>query len=397
MEKEKEISTPESGDGLHFKATESRRMMKNVLAISFAFLCLFTAFQSMSALQSSINSVDGLGPISLASLYAGLVVSCMFLPTFLIKRLTVKYTMMFSMLCYSVYIAAQFYPEFATLVPAGVILGLGAAPMWSAKCTYLTQVGKVYADFTGRDEEATVVRFFGIFFLLFQSSAVIGNLISSSVLQSDKNSILPNSTFEKCGIMFCPGEDAAEAAVNKPSKEKIYTLATVYLICALAAPVVIFFFVDPLSRYGEKQKKSKKDSVTDEEPISGMKLLVATFSHMANPLQMLIIPLTFWSGIEQAYFGSEFTRAFIACSWGTENIGYVLMCFGVVDAVSSYAFGYVIKLTGRIPLFIAAATMNIVMLIVFFEWMPTPDEKWVLFVSAGVWGMSDAVWQTQIN
>ena len=37
--------------------SEKRSIMKNVIVISFAFLLLFTAFQSMSALQSSINKV----------------------------------------------------------------------------------------------------------------------------------------------------------------------------------------------------------------------------------------------------------------------------------------------------------------------------------------------------
>ena len=37
--------------------SEKRRIMKNVVFISFAFLLLFTAFQSMAALQSSINKV----------------------------------------------------------------------------------------------------------------------------------------------------------------------------------------------------------------------------------------------------------------------------------------------------------------------------------------------------
>ena len=36
---------------------EKRSIMKNVIVISFAFLLLFTAFQSMSFLQSSINKV----------------------------------------------------------------------------------------------------------------------------------------------------------------------------------------------------------------------------------------------------------------------------------------------------------------------------------------------------
>ncbi len=84
--------------------------------------------------------VDGLGTYSLSVIYASLVVSCAFLPTAVIKRLKCKWAMVVCMLCYTTYIAAQFYPEFYTLIPAAIILGMGAAPMWSAKCTYLTQV-----------------------------------------------------------------------------------------------------------------------------------------------------------------------------------------------------------------------------------------------------------------
>ncbi len=47
--------------------------------------------------------------------------------------------------------------------------------------------------------------------------------------------------------------------------------------------------------------------------MSGMKLLVATFKHLKKPYQLLIIPLTFWSGIEQGFFGADFTA--VSCSW----------------------------------------------------------------------------------
>ena len=94
----------------------------------------------MSKLQSSINPVDGLGVWSNAMVYAALILSCMFLPSIMIDKLTVKWTLVVSVFCYSSYIAAQFYPEFYTLLPTAFVLGLGAAPMWSAKCTYLTQV-----------------------------------------------------------------------------------------------------------------------------------------------------------------------------------------------------------------------------------------------------------------
>ena len=38
-------------------AQEKRAIMKNVILISFAFMLLFTSYQSMASLQSSINKV----------------------------------------------------------------------------------------------------------------------------------------------------------------------------------------------------------------------------------------------------------------------------------------------------------------------------------------------------
>merc|ERR1719259_426748 len=111
----------------------------------------------------------------------------MFLPSFIIKKLTVKWGLVACMFCYSVYIAAQFYPSFGTLIPGAIVVGIGAAPMWSAKCTYLTQVGNRYAELSGVPVEPIIVRFFGIFFLFFQSSSVWGHLISSAIFSTGRN------------------------------------------------------------------------------------------------------------------------------------------------------------------------------------------------------------------
>ena len=51
------------------------------------------------------------------------------------------------MLCYSLYITAQFYPRFETLLPAAAILGFAAAPLWISKCAYLTKVFKKHHNF----------------------------------------------------------------------------------------------------------------------------------------------------------------------------------------------------------------------------------------------------------
>ena len=91
--------------------SQKRRIYKNVLLVSISFLLLFVAFESMSKLQSSINTVDNLGLWSSVVIYASLIISCLFVPSWVISKLTLKWTMVASILCYSTYIAAQFYPQ----------------------------------------------------------------------------------------------------------------------------------------------------------------------------------------------------------------------------------------------------------------------------------------------
>ena len=59
-------------------------------------------------LQSTLNAVAGLGTTSQAAVYIGQILSSMFLPTLMIKKIGLKWTMIISELCYSSYIAAQF-------------------------------------------------------------------------------------------------------------------------------------------------------------------------------------------------------------------------------------------------------------------------------------------------
>ena len=162
------------------RKSEKFKIYKNVLLISGSFLLLFIAFENMSKLQSSINKVDNLGTWSTTAVYISLILSCMFMPSVLIKYLKVKWTLVASMFCYTTYMAAQFYPAFETLIPTALLLGLGAAPLWSAKCTYLNQVAHRLSILEGVAAEIIVVKFFAIFFFFFQCNSIIGSIISTT-------------------------------------------------------------------------------------------------------------------------------------------------------------------------------------------------------------------------
>lgn len=89
---------------------------------------------------------------------------------FIIGLVGCKWTIPVCMIGYALYMAANFYAVIWLMTIAGVILGFGAAPMWSAKCTYLTQLGVWYSRMTGQSEDAIINRFFGFFFMMFQTS-----------------------------------------------------------------------------------------------------------------------------------------------------------------------------------------------------------------------------------
>ncbi|PNF29396.1 hypothetical protein B7P43_G07057, partial [Cryptotermes secundus] len=191
-----------------------------------------------SHLQSSVNAAEGLGTRALMTIYVGLSVSAIFLPVLLIKWLGCKWTLVVSQVAYMPYIGAQMYAKFYTLIPTALLVGLGGGPLWCSQSVYIKRVAETYAERVGLPPATILARFFGIFFMLYQTSEVWGNLISSSVFsagksQEDNNNINITDVLETCGYNFCPGSEATGKNPNleRPANEKIYTVASIYLAC----------------------------------------------------------------------------------------------------------------------------------------------------------------------
>ena len=87
----------------------------------------------------------------------------------------------------------------------------------------------------------------------------------------------------------------------------------------------------------------------------------------------------------------------MSCSWGVQHVGFVLICYGIADALGSLVAGSVVKKVGRIPIFLFGAVVNLGLVIALLVWRPDPSQKIVFYVVAALWGLADAIWQTQIN
>lgn len=71
----------------------------------------------------------------------------------------------------------------------------------------------------------------------------------------------------------------------------------------------IFFFLAnfnpncPFNRYGEKRKGSES-----AKELSGVALLSATMNQCKKANQQLLVPITIFIGMEQAFIGADFTQ-----------------------------------------------------------------------------------------
>ncbi|KAF4794833.1 Protein unc-93 A [Turdus rufiventris] len=322
------------------------RNLKNVLVISFGFFFLFTAYGGLQSLQSSLNSEEGLGVASLSVLYAALILSSMFLPPILIKKLGCKWTIAISMCCYIAFSLGNFYASWYTLIPTSVILGLGGAPLWSAKCTYLTIAGTSYAEKAGKNAEDIINQYFGVFFLVFQSSGICGNLISSLILSQSSTKVnISEGDLECCGAYNCLTDTTNATDSVKPSNSLIYTLLGVYTASGVLAVLLVIIFLDQIKSDQAETEKEKLDAP------SFWSTFLATLRHLKDKRQCLLIPLTMYSGFEQAFLSGDYTKIYVTCALGIQYVGFAMICFAAVNSLCSLLFGKISQFTGRKFLF----------------------------------------------
>ncbi|XP_036406170.1 protein unc-93 homolog A [Megalops cyprinoides] len=366
------------------------RNLKNVLVVSFGFLSLFTAYGGLQSLQSSLNSEAGMGVASLSVIYASIILSSMFLPPILIKNLGCKWTIVASMACYVTYSFGNIYPGWATLIPTSVILGLGGSPLWSAKCAYLTISGNLQAEKDNKKGQDVINQYFGIFFLIFQSSAVWGNLMSSLIFGQDSNiADIPEEDLKFCGAGICNNNITATGNSTRPEQTLVNILLGCYIGVGILAMILVAVFLDNIDRDTVREFRGNR------EPFCNT--FLATFKHLRDKRQLLLIPLTMYSGFEQGFLSGDYTKYYVTCALGIHFVGYVMICFGATNSLCSFVFGKLSQYTGRVALFGLAAVSNFSCILALLFWQPHPNQLPLFFVFPALWGMGDAVWQTQTN
>lgn len=209
----RDVTTPTSTDSTPFRGFKKIRFKKNLVLLCVSFILIFNAFRAIQNLQSSINSDGYLGIISLACIHGTMCISCLWAPL-VINKFTAKWTLVFGMSTYILWIAANFYPRFYTLIPFGILAGIGKGILWTAESSYILKLSFDYSRVTKEGLDKEMFRFHGIFLACFQTTHIWGNLISSLVLHSEvtmhKNASITGGDMgmesqrsgESCGVLF---------------------------------------------------------------------------------------------------------------------------------------------------------------------------------------------------
>lgn len=143
----------------------------NVVVLGVGFLFIFTAFTTCGNIEQTVvkslqnYTFTGSGYHSLGIIYGVFSFSNLLAPT-VVAVIGPKMTMFFSGLLYSGYIAVFIVPSTWSFYLTSVLIGIGAAMLWTAQGHFLVE----------NSEASTINRNTGMFWALLQCSMLFGNL-----------------------------------------------------------------------------------------------------------------------------------------------------------------------------------------------------------------------------
>lgn len=266
----------------------------NVMVLSFGFMMVFTAFQTMGNIEKTVlTSIQKDDPsfnadayTSLAILYALFATSNWIAPSY-ISLIGPRIAIITGCCCYVLFIASFLWPHTAFLYTASAILGAGAAFIWTGHGQYLTE----------NSDSENMSRNAGIFWAIFQSSLFIGNL-----------------------FVFFMFEDEE---IKKSTRETVF-----YVLIGLAVFGTLILATLRKSpqrlSLGEAEGVSSADKEFQiPEPVKERPLLAAwyalrdAFALFLTP-RMILLSFTFiYTGLELTFFSGVYS----SCIGFTKSIG----------------------------------------------------------------------------
>jgi MFS family permease len=310
------------------------------------YFCLFFSFFTVQNLESSLNAK--LGYFSLAVLYFAFACATFISPA-LVAKLGMRHSFFVGGLAFVVFMVANLYPSWATLMPCGILQGVGASVLWTAQGKFMTGSAVAYAQASGISNDAAASKFNGIFFAYFYFAQAAGNLM---VPLMHKLNVTVHNLMVVFTISSCIG---AASFLSLP-----------------------------------KLDTGKEDSaVTVADTLN---LLVG------ERAMMLIVPSIVYNGLSLGFIFGDLTGE-INSSLGSDYIGFIMAAFGVANAVTSITIGkYKDKMKPQ-HILNAGLALHVIFILFYLEFFHEQPhllqakkvEHVHFFIGAVLFGVGDAL------
>ena len=248
-------------------------------------------------------------------------------------------------------VAANIYPAAWLLLPSAVLLGAGAAMLWTAQGTYLALNSTM----------ETLNWHSSIFFGLFIFNAVVGNLAAGGALQL------------LAAIGF-----SADASM---------TIMFVLMTALCVSGAALFLLLRPAPRAEAVYVRGTLGQ-TAKDILHTLRMFLR--------LDMLMLAVTMvYSGLSQSFYYGMFPKH-VADVTQESFVGYTLALFGAADTLGSFFFGRVADATSRTTVFLVGTALSAIgTACAYFS----EGEGWqlaLLWIAPVFMGLADAVYNTQI-
>eukprot|EP00026_Physarum_polycephalum_P003211 Phypoly_transcript_03221.p1 GENE.Phypoly_transcript_03221~~Phypoly_transcript_03221.p1 ORF type:complete len:498 (+),score=46.05 Phypoly_transcript_03221:115-1608(+) len=349
------------------KLNENASVLKAV-HLGVGFCLLFLGFDACQDLVTTFHEKDG--SAGLAILYVVYGISSFFAPV-VVSKIGTRLSLLFASLCYVTFIVCvEPYLDFI-FFPISVVEGVAAAVLWTAQPVYLSKCAP----------DATVLgKFSGIFYSIFQSALILGNLLSGALLSSAirEESLL----YILAGISFCGSITIGLLRNPKPSA-KVKELSLMQSIELDSSDFAHKTHASPPT--SPVMETKKKESTPEKSPFL---LVVRTLKLCVTTKMLWLHPLFIHQGLSNAIFMGAFPLQMRA-----DRIGFVIAVLGISNVAGSVIWGKIYDWKGWKVLTVGAIILGP---LAYFASTLNSIGLWPLFLAAIGFGFLDSCQNTLV-
>lgn len=253
------------------KKAAARKLYFQLLLLCLSFFFTFSAYNGLESLQSSLH-VE-VGQVAVGIVYVILIACSLTVAPLCVSKLPAKACICGSWLCFLTFTLANMHPTWWTLTSSAMLVGFGASIVWIAQGVYISNIAQKYALLTGQDFRSILSHFNGIFFSIFATTLIVGNLIGSLLFHRSESLGAPaysNITFvnvtawnltqttgippehpedrnttntQVCGAQNCPYLQSHRLSFTEPDPCMVRILLYIFLTCNALGLVSILILI----------------------------------------------------------------------------------------------------------------------------------------------------------